>query len=339
MSDQNTDEAPIQQAADAVAAAADADVLLLNGPMARPLDFQIIDLCASRARRANVILVLVTEGGDADPAYRIARCLQEHYDRFSLFVSGYCKSAGTLVALGAHEIVITDHGELGPLDVQMSKEDELGATRSGLTVLSALSALQVKAYDAFEYFLLETKKRGGGFITTRTAIRVATDLAGSLFAPIYEHVDAMHIGEADRSLRIAHRYGELLAESSQNCRSGALEMLTSSYPSHGFIIDRRQAETLFNNVRLPSPNEMALAASLGSAARDPVLRPRSPLLGFLNSDRTAASSEGDDVQEQVEPGRSGGGTGRLEGDSGADAPQTEPVPAPRPRAVGQGPSG
>lgn len=339
MSDQNANEAGIQQAADAVAAAVDADVLLLNGPMARPLDFQIIDLCASRARRANVILVLVTEGGDADPAYRIARCLQEHYDRFSLFVSGYCKSAGTLVALGAHEIVITDHGELGPLDVQMSKEDELGATRSGLTVLSALSALQVKAYDAFEYFLLETKKRGGGFITTRTAIRVATDLAGSLFAPIYEHVDAMHIGEADRSLRIAHRYGELLAESSQNCRSGALEMLTSSYPSHGFIIDRRQAKTLFNNVRLPSPNEMALAASLGSAARDPVLRPRSPLLGFLNSDRTAASSEGDDVQEQVEPGRSGGGTGRLEGDSGADAPPAEPVPAPRPRAVGQGPSG
>ena len=340
MSDRNASEAPpIQQAADAVAAAADADVLLLNGPMARPLDFQIIDLCASRARRTNVILVLVTEGGDADPAYRIARCLQEHYERFSLFVSGYCKSAGTLVALGAHEIVITDHGELGPLDVQMSKEDELGATRSGLTVLSALSALQVKAYDAFEYFLLETKNRGGGFITTRTAIRVATDLAGSLFAPIYEHVDAMHIGEADRSLRIAHRYGELLAESSQNCRSGALEMLTSSYPSHGFIIDRRQAKTLFNNVRSPSPNEMALAARLGSAARDPVLRPRSPLLGFLNSERVAASSEGDDVQDQVEPGHGGGDTGRLEGDSGADAPQAEPVPAPRPRAVGQGASG
>lgn len=339
MSDQNADEAPIQQAADAVAAAADADVLLLNGPMARPLDFQIIDLCASRARRANVILVLVTEGGDADPAYRIARCLQEHYDRFSLFVSGYCKSAGTLVALGAHEIVITDHGELGPLDVQMSKEDELGAMRSGLTVLSALSALQVKAYDAFEYFLLETKNRGGGFITTRTAIRVATDLAGSLFAPIYEHVDAMHIGEADRSLRIAHKYGELLAASSQNCRPGALESLTGSYPSHGFIIDRRQAETLFNKVRIPFPNEVALAECLGPVARDPVQQPQSPLLGFLNSERTTTSSEGDDVQEQVEPGRSGGGAERLEGDSGADAPQAEPVPAPRPRAVGQGASG
>ena len=311
------------------------DVLLLNGPMTRPLDFKIIDLCASRARRANIILILVTEGGDADPAYRIARCLQEYYDRFSLFVSGYCKSAGTLVALGAHEIIIADYGELGPLDVQMSKEDELGATRSGLTVLSALSTLQVKAYDAFEYFLLETKRRGGGFITTRTAIRVATELAGSLFAPIYEHVDAMHIGEADRSLRIAHKYGELLLESSQNCRPGALERLTSSYPSHGFIIDRLQADTLFNNVRRPLQNEIALAACLGSAARDPVQQPQNPLLGFLNSEQNASSSETDDAQEQVEPG-SGSATGGFDVDSGANAEQIEPTSAARPRAVGQG---
>lgn len=177
MPDQDANKESIQQVADSVAEAADSDVLLLNGPMTRPLDVRVIDLCASRRRRSHVLLVLVTEGGDADPAYRIARCLQDHYDRFSLFVSGYCKSAGTLVALGAHELVIADCGELGPLDVQMSKEDELGATRSGLTVLSALSTLQMKAYDAFEHFLLETKKRSLGLITTRTAIRVATDLA------------------------------------------------------------------------------------------------------------------------------------------------------------------
>ncbi len=264
MTSQQNTRAQVRKMANAVADATDSDVLLLNGPMARPLDFEVIDLCASRRRRPNVILMLVTAGGDADPAYRIARCLQDHYSRFSLFVSGYCKSAGTLVALGAHEIILTDYGELGPLDVQMSKEDELGATRSGLTVLSALSTLQIKAYDAFEYFLLETKRRGGGFITTRTAIRVATELTGSLFAPIYEHVDAMHIGEAGRSLRIAHRYGDLLLQSSQNCKPGALESLTSNYPSHGFIIDRRQADLLFRHVRSPSPAEIDLSTCLNS---------------------------------------------------------------------------
>ena len=339
MPDQIANEERIRQAADAVAETCDSDVLLLNGPMTRPLDFEVIDLCASRRRKTNVTLLLVTEGGDADPAYRIARCLQEYYDRFSLFVSGYCKSAGTLVALGAHQLIIADHGELGPLDVQMYKEDELGATRSGLTVLSALSTLQTKAYEAFEHFLLETKNRSGGFITTRTAIRVATDLAGSLFAPIYEHVDAMHIGEADRSLKIARRYGELLLESSQNCRPRALETLTSSYPSHGFIIDRHQAKQLFNDVRPPEPEEKKLAECLGGASRDPVPSPRSSLLSFLNSEQNPASSGKDDVQEQLEPSSRGVANGEFEGDSGADAQQAEPAPPARPRAVGKRASG
>lgn len=249
-------------------------------------------------------------------------------------MSGYCKSAGTLVALGAHELVIADCGELGPLDVQMSKEDELGATRSGLTVLSALSTLQMKAYDAFEHFLLETKKRSLGLITTRTAIRVATDLAGSLFAPIYEHVDAMHVGEAGRSLEIAQKYGEILSQLSQNCRPGALEELTRSYPSHGFIIDRFQAQSLFNNVRRPRSDEIALADRLGLAARDPIRM--QGILSFLNSESDASFSEKDDAQERSHP-RAVGATG-PDG-SGEDpetgAEQTESAFAAGPRAVGE----
>jgi ClpP class serine protease len=40
-------------------------------------------------------------------------------------VSGYCKSAGTLIALGANELAFGEHGELGPLDVQIAKRDEV----------------------------------------------------------------------------------------------------------------------------------------------------------------------------------------------------------------------
>ncbi len=35
--------------------------------------------------------------------------------RVTLWVIGPCKSAGTLVAIGAHEIAFAPHGELGPL--------------------------------------------------------------------------------------------------------------------------------------------------------------------------------------------------------------------------------
>ena len=328
-----------QEVADAMAEANNCDVLLLNGLISRPLDIQLIDLCASRRRRANILFVLVTEGGDADPSYRIARCLQESYDNFTFFASGYCKSAGTLIALGANELVIGDCGELGPLDIQMSKEDELGATRSGLTVLSALSTLHTAAYDAFEHFLLETKRRSRGSITTRTATHVATTLAGTLFAPIYEHVDAMHVGEAGRSLKIAYKYGELLQVRSQNYSRRTLNELTNSYPSHGFIIDRLQAENLFKNVRPPTPNEVALVTLLGNAALDPIPFPNKPLLAFLNSEPEEKSQElpsnqrSDDEPETTTPSADVEAS-EQSGDPGTDAARTGPDSPARFREVG-----
>ena len=259
---------PWQQTADLVAGEANADVLFLNGPIEDPIALAVMDICERRRRRETVIFLLVTEGGSADAAYRIARCLQSLYERFVLFVSGYCKSAGTLLGLGAHEVVIADRGELGPLDVQLRKEDELFQMRSGLTVLSALSTLHQQAYDAFEHFLLQTKFRSGGEITTKTANQIATGLAGELFGRVYEHIDPMHVGEAGRFLKIAHQYGQVLQRKSGNCKPGALDKLTTEYPSHSFIIDRLQAEDLFNNVRPPTPSEMMLAKQTGKRGCD-----------------------------------------------------------------------
>lgn len=76
-------------------------------------------------RQKNVVLILTTYGGDAGAAFRIMRFLQRKYEKVILFVFGYCKSAETLMALAADEIVMSDFGEFGPLDVQVFKSDEL----------------------------------------------------------------------------------------------------------------------------------------------------------------------------------------------------------------------
>ena len=112
MNDQNPSAPTVDDVADLVAHELDADIIIYNGPLERPADTALIDACIARRRRTNALLILVTSGGNADSAYRIARCLQRKYEKFVLYVSGYCKSAGTLVALGAHEMVISDHGEL-----------------------------------------------------------------------------------------------------------------------------------------------------------------------------------------------------------------------------------
>lgn len=257
-----------QELANRVAEQLNADVIFCNGELDRDLDGDFISLCcASRRRRENVLLLLVTRGGDADVAFRMARCLQKRYKRFSLCVSGYCKSAGTLVALGAQELVFSEHGELGPLDVQMSKKDELWERQSGLTVNASLMALAQKAFLAFEHFFLEMESGSQGAIKIKTAGEIATALTNGLFAPLFSQIDPLHVGEAARAMSIADHYGKRLLKRGKNCTFESLNLLISEYPSHGFVIDMDEAKGLFKNVREPSEAEAQLAEALAPASR------------------------------------------------------------------------
>src|SRR5688572_2732231 len=103
---------PIVDAANAIANAdGGPDVFLYNGEIQHRHFRKMARLCRDGGHRDTVMLILVTPGGDPNAAYRMARCLQSEYDRFQLFVSGYCKSAGTLVSVGAHELIFSDDGE------------------------------------------------------------------------------------------------------------------------------------------------------------------------------------------------------------------------------------
>lgn len=288
---------PYLQEADAVAESTNSDVLLLNTPIRYPMDYVVAQMCQDRRRRPNLLFIPVTYGGDAHVAYRLATGLQEQYARVTCYVTGSCKSAGTLVAIGANQLVMADRGELGPLDVQLSKEDEIGERRSGLTALSALETLHQQAFAAFRYFMLQIKFDIGGSITTRTATQIAADLTGKLMQPIYGHIDAMHVGEAGRSLMIAKKYGEILDRKAGNLKGQTLDALTGEYPDHGFVIDRHQAQDLFKSVREPSDVEVVLARKLAGVAIHPIQEGSPPRVAFLSQQSRSHSEE--DMHDEI----------------------------------------
>src|SRR5215831_1818662 len=278
----------LQDLADKVAAEHDCDLLLFNADLQRHLAQRVIELCAKRTRRPNVSMILVTRGGDADAALPISHCLQKKYSRFTLIVSGYCKSAGTLVALGAHELAISDQGELGPLDVQLTQKDEIIGSQSGLTATSALQSLHKQAFEAFESFFLQISTKSGGVISTRTAQEIAVKLVAGLMTPVYQHIDPMHLGEADRALNIARDYGRRLLLHSRNHKGTIQDMLShlvSHYPSHSFIIDTDEARALFRNVRGLSDSEAALVSFLRSAARWPAENEAEEFVAFVSTEK------------------------------------------------------
>jgi len=306
----------IKQAVDRIVAATDSDVLLYNAPIERPQDSQLISRCCKRRRRRNLLLVLVTEGGDPDVAYRIARCLQDHYEKFTCFVSGYCKSAGSLLVLGANEVAFSEHGEIGPLDIQMVKKDELWESESGLTVMTALSALHEKALLAFEHFFVAVTSRSGGRITVFTGSEIAAKITDGLYAPITEQIDPLHLGEAFRAMAIAKEYGRRLMRKSRNLTAEGLERLISEYPSHSFVIDRAEAATIFRNVRECTPDERSLMEAMEETAQLPSER---PLIQYL-SDEPTETDQNAISTSPIETPIGGSGVAGPPPQAGGDAP-------------------
>lgn len=64
-------------------------------------------------------IVLHTPGGLVLAATQIARALQDHKGKVTVFVPHYAMSGGTLIALAADEIVMCRHSVLGPVDPQL----------------------------------------------------------------------------------------------------------------------------------------------------------------------------------------------------------------------------
>ena len=94
-----------------------ADILIYSGELTRPGDGNVALGRRNRSKRPNCLLILRTLGGSADAAYRLARALQRRYIRVLVYADDYCKGAGVLLALAADELVMSDFGELGPLDL------------------------------------------------------------------------------------------------------------------------------------------------------------------------------------------------------------------------------
>ncbi|MEM9552684.1 MAG: hypothetical protein AAGC60_00370 [Acidobacteriota bacterium] len=259
---------------------------------------------SSGQRRGRGCLFLVTYGGDLHAAARIAKAMQQRFSFFRLVVTGPCASAGTLVATAADEIVVSPVGELGPMDIQVLRPDELSLTRhSGLDTTEAFNALSRRTFSAFESYLLRIVQSGGGLISTKMAAELASGLVDALIQPIAAQIDPYRLAEADRMMNIAAHYGNSLERG--NPRMGAIDRLVHGFPDHRFIIDKKEAEKLFHEVRHLNEHEATIVSLLGDSAftpeRDTVSGAVASILEELGGENEAesdvASGEDDSVVE------------------------------------------
>lgn len=293
-----------------------ADVILYSGEINDDGADDLIKISKEPNRSDNVFLLLTTRGGSPDAAYRMARSLQRHYRKILLYIHGMCKSAGTLVAIGADELILSDFGEFGPLDAQLGKKDELFESHSGLNITQALTSLNTRVVELFRMSLIDLRSGSRGQLSTKLASEIASKLAIGAYESIYAQVDPVQLGSIERAIQIASEYGQRLARR-DNLAPTALDRLVSGYPSHSFVIDIEEAKTLFKEVRVPNDTEEQLGECISFLTRDE--KPHTVVYKLNKTTEAEDEPKSDDQQ----------GSAGVQGGSGAHhAPANPPAEEP-----------
>jgi hypothetical protein len=281
-------------------------------------------LVAERNHRKNLCLFLTTPGGSPDCAYRVVRQLQRVYKakqggRITVIVDSWCKSAGTLMTLGADDLVMSRNAELGPLDIQTQEREEIGEWSSGLKSREALHAIRGEAMTIYEDCFNALRLRNQHRFPTKLASAVATEMAIGMSRPLYEQIDPMRLAETARAMRIMQEYGNRIK--TDNVRDRTVEELIATYPDHGFVIDRDEAQELFVSVRPPSEEESELCKRLPSSGlhteRRAVIRYLSQEVRVQGEGGTG-DSRTRDKEAVVSPGGAIGPNGQENGFSGSN---------------------
>ena len=182
----------------------------------------LMDLLHNIPSGANIDLLLHTAGGDVDAADKFLQIVLARIGEtggLRVVVPDYAKSAGTLIALGAHRLIMSDSSELGTIDPQFVLHDQHGNP----------ICTSVTAYlDAFRDYSDQLRK----------------DPEDPVAAAMLNQFDSFVVrkfqGYSNRARHIAER---LLRRKTPNWTKIASDLLTESkWKSHGERIGYEDAQ-------------------------------------------------------------------------------------------------
>jgi hypothetical protein len=198
---------------------------------------RIYQVLRGAGRLPRLDLILITRGGMASAAWRLALLLHEFTDLLTVLVPHRAWSAGTLVCLSAHELVFGPMAELSPLDPLIGAANDKAAPgepsrRSEGAGPSIVSAEDVRAFRdvAREWFDVDEP---------------ATN--AQILALLSQRVSPLSLGAFFRADRFVRQVAdELLAFHTPDAgdRTELVDRLVRGYHSHDHAITRWQARRL-----------------------------------------------------------------------------------------------
>ncbi|MGX0974806.1 ClpP class serine protease [Roseovarius sp. MBR-51] len=157
----------------------------------------IISAIKATPRDTPIDLVLHTPGGLVLAAMQIARAVEAHPAKVTIFVPIYAMSGGTLIALAADEIVMGEFSMLGPIDPQIMgiSAASIVAARDSKPV-EHVSDIALVLADVSDKAIRQVKRGAVELMTPRLEQAKAEQLAETLASGTWTHDYALTATEA-----------------------------------------------------------------------------------------------------------------------------------------------
>ncbi len=303
----------------------DKDVYLISGEINRQCLIAFAKTLTSVAeKKPTAVLFLSTYGGEPGAGYRITRLLQHTYPHIRFVIPYMCKSTGTLMAIGANELAMGDLSEFGPLDIQVRRNDEFYEHSSGLDLVESMNFINEQMRRSFAETLVDI--RMGSRLTTKLCGDFATKIATSIAKPLYSQIDPQRLGELQRAMKITSQYGFRLKERSNSITEDGLNKLVTSYPEHGFVIDKEEAREIFSTVTDTDEHEEAIMKLFNEL----FMAPSRQIVSQITLDNLRSCNGYEQIQETFEGRRHASSSSEhpaKESGGGSENQQSsEPVP-------------
>ena len=204
-----------------------------------------------------VSLFLYTRGGDTSAARNIVNLIRMYGDKLQVIVPHKAHSSGTIISLGANEIVMTKQATLGPIDPSL---------HTALNPQTPANSPYPVSVEAVKGYLEFAKDELG--ITDQSSM-------ASIYNKLTDFVHPLVLGEVYRSKAQIQMMAEQLivnqVEDPEKTRK-IIDFLCSDSGSHDYTINRREAKNdLGLNVVKPTPNQYRLIKEIYTDISDELL--------------------------------------------------------------------
>ena len=217
-----------------------------------------------------VTLMLYTRGGDTLVAWRLINLIRMYCEQLTVLVFSQALSAGTLIAIGADNILMTRHAVLGPIDPSIQTLLNPQVEIRGQRTLVPVSVESVRGY-------IEAAREELNITDSEQLTTVLVNLAS--------HIHPFVLGSIFRSQsQIRFLARKLLSQQIDNAAKieSVIKFLCADSGSHDYTINRKEAIELGLKVDKPSDEVYGLLRKIHQSfmAELKVTEPFSPLSIF-----------------------------------------------------------